>query len=147
MVTPRAISRAARHAVRERAFFCCEYCFSQEKYCPDPLSVEHIVPRASGGGNDIANLALACQGCNGRKHVSVSAIDPVTEREVPLYHPRQHVWSDHFAWAVGFSEIIGKTPIGRATVELLQLNRESLVNLRRALRSLGKHPPIITKTS
>jgi hypothetical protein len=53
------------------------------------------------------------------------------------------VWSDHFAWSAGFSEIIGKTPTGRATVQRLQLNREALVNLRTVLRSLGKHPPNI----
>ena len=140
-----AISRALRQSVRQRASFCCEYCLSQWKYCPDPLSVEHIVPRAGGGADDDANLALSCQGCNGHKHVAVSAIDPVTEREVPLYHPRRDVWSDHFAWSAGFTEIIGKTPTGRATVERLHLNRESLANLRIVLRSLGKHPPEITR--
>ncbi len=145
MMTTRRISPAVRQAVRQRASFCCEYCYSQEKYCPDPLSVEHIVPRASAGRDDDANLALACQGCNGRKHVAVSAIDPVTEREVPLYHPRRDVWDDHFAWSVGFTEIIGKTATGRATVARLQLNRESLINLRTVLRSVGKHPPVISK--
>lgn len=140
-----AISRVIRQSVRDHASSCCEYCFSQWKYCPDPLSVEHIIPRIRGGANDEANLALSRQGCNGREHVAVSAIDPVTEREMPLYHPRQDVWSDHFAWSAGFTEIIGKTPTGRATVERLQLNRESLVNLRTVLRSLGKHPPDIRR--
>lgn len=143
-MTDRAISRDIRQSVRERACFCCEYCFSQWKYCPDPLSVEHIIPLARGGANDEMNLSLSCQGCNGHKHMAVSAMDPVTEREVPLYHPRLDVWSDHFAWSAGFTEIIGKTPTGRATVERLHLNRESLVNLRTVLRSLGKHPPIVS---
>ncbi len=142
-MTEASISRALRQAVRENASFCCEYCFSQWNYCPDPLSVEHIIPRAGGGSSDESNLALSCQGCNGRKHVAFSAIDPVTEKEVPLYHPRQDVWSDHFAWSIGFTEIIGKTPIGRATVERLKLNREPLVNLRTVLRPVGKHPPNI----
>ena len=145
-MTEASLSRAVRQAVRERASSCCEYCFSQWKYCPDPLRVEHIIPQARGGSNDESNLALSCQGCNGRKHVAVSATDPVTEKEVPLYHPRQDVWSDHFAWSTGFTEIIGKTPTGRATVERLQLNREPLVNLRIVLRSLGKHPPVVIRT-
>lgn len=37
--------------------------------------------------------------------------------------------------------IIGTTPIGRATVETLQLNREGCINLRKALFAFGKHPP------
>jgi 5-methylcytosine-specific restriction endonuclease McrA len=144
-MTDQAINRALRHLVRERASACCEYCFSQEKCCPDPLSVEHIIPRCRGGASDERNLAFSCQGCNGRKHTAVSALDPVTEREVPLYHPRQDVWSEHFAWSAGFTEIIGKTPCGRATVERLQLNRESLLRLRIVLRAIGQHPPRTTR--
>lgn len=30
-------------------------------------TVEHIVPRGHGGTDDLANLALACAGCNGEK--------------------------------------------------------------------------------
>jgi len=37
--------------------------------------------------------------------------------------------------------IIGLTPTGRATVEVLKLNREGLVNLRQVLYAAGKHPP------
>ncbi len=32
-------------------------------------SIEHIVPRAHGGGDELANLALACQACNGEKGI------------------------------------------------------------------------------
>lgn len=144
-MTDAYLSRDLRRAVRERASFCCEYCFSQWKDCPDPLSVEHIIPKARGGSDDESNLTLSCQGCNGHKHIAVSATDPVTEKEVPLYHPRQDVWSDHFAWSAGFAEIIGKTPTGRAMVERLHLNREALVSLRIVLATLGKHPPNVTR--
>ena len=144
-MTDASVSRATARTVRERASFCCEYCFSQWKYCPDPLSVEHIIPKARGGSSDESNLALSCQGCNGHKHLAVSAIDPVTEKEVPLYHPRRDTWSDHFAWSSDFSEVIGKTPTGRATAERLRLNRDSLMNLRIVLCTFGKHPPVITR--
>lgn len=58
-----------------------------------------------------------------------------------LYHPRQQKWSDHFRWSEDYTLIIGLTPVGRATVESLKLNRRSLVNLRRVLFALGEHPP------
>jgi hypothetical protein len=53
---------------------------------------------------------------------------------VPLYHPRQHSWSDHFAWNEDATIMLGRTPIGRATIERLRLNRPGVVNLRRVLR-------------
>jgi hypothetical protein len=44
-------------------------------------------------------------------------------------------------WDEEFALILGVTPIGRATVEKLQLNRDGVVNLRRALHVIGRHPP------
>ena len=73
--------------------------------------------------------------------MSVEAIDPATGTIVPLYHPRQYRWDEHFAWNPDCSLIIGLTPIGRATVEILRLNRIGLVNLRRVLFSFNAHPP------
>jgi 5-methylcytosine-specific restriction endonuclease McrA len=140
MPKPRITTRQ-RATVVARACACCEYCRSQEQYAPDPFSVEHIVPVAQGGTNALTNLAYSCQGCNGRKYVSTEAIDPATGTIVPLYHPRQHRWDDHFAWNPDCSPIIGLTLTGRATVDKLQLNRIGLVNLRRVLYRFEAHPP------
>ncbi len=57
--------------VAERAGWCCEYCRSQARFCPDPFVVEHVVPRSRGGSDDLSNLAFACQGCNGHKYTSL----------------------------------------------------------------------------
>jgi hypothetical protein len=119
-----------------------EYCHSQEQYSPDPFSVEHIIPISKGGSNDLNNLAFACQGCNNRKYTSVEALDPVSQSAVPLFHPRQHIWGGHFAWSDDGTLILGLTPIGRAAVEKLQINRLGLVNLRRILVEAGEHPPV-----
>ena len=114
------------------------------RYSPDPFAVEHIVPRVAGGGNEPSNLALACQGCNNLKFVSIEAVDPVTGVMVPLFHPRQQRWSQHFLWSQDTTVVVGRTPIGRATVERLRLNREGVVNLRRVLATIGQHPPQIS---
>jgi hypothetical protein len=140
MSEPRLTSEQ-RKAVAVRAGFRCEYCWSQLRFSPDPFSVEHIIPRATHGTDEMANLALACQGCNGCKYVSTEAIDPVTGRAAPLYNPRRHHWTEHFAWSDDCAHILGLTPIGRATVERLQLNREGVVALRRVLFRAGQHPP------
>lgn len=41
----------------------CAYCGAENV----PLQVEHIRPRAAGGGNRVSNLTLACRPCNQRK--------------------------------------------------------------------------------
>jgi hypothetical protein len=87
------------------------------------------------------NLALACSGCNGFKHQRSHGIDPVTYQPARLFHPRQDRWTDHFDWDEDFARIIGKTEIGRATIESLQMNRAGVVNLRALLHQAGKHPP------
>jgi len=127
--------------IAERAGHCCEYCWSQLRFSHDPFSIEHIIPRAAGGSGDATNLAIACQGCNNRKYVSVTAVDPVTGETVPLYNPRQHRWTDHFVWNDDYTVMLGLTPTGRATIEKLQLNRVGVMNLRRVLRLVGEHPP------
>ena len=140
MPEPRVPVRV-RRAVIHHADGCCEYCRSQMHFSSDSFSVEHIVPRAVGGGNEPGNLALSCQGCNNRKFVSTDAIDPITGERVPLFHPRQHIWSEHFAWSEHLDFAIGLTPTGRATIAILQLNREGVVNLRRVLVAIDRHPP------
>ena len=139
MPKPRITSRQ-KEQVAQRASYLCEYCLSQLNYSPDPFSVEHIWPYSLAGTNQLNNLAFSCQGCNGRKYTSTSAIDPVTGQTSPLYHPRQHQWTEHFTWSDDKSLIIGLTPTGRATIIKLALNREGVVNLRRLLHAIGKHP-------
>lgn len=130
-----------RKTVILRARSRCEYCVCPASYSPDTFSIEHIKPRAKGGTSDLDNLALSCQGCNNRKHTKTEANDPTTGSVVSLYNPRQHTWYEHFVWSSDHLLIIGLTPIGRAAIELLQLNRESVINLRRALITMGDHPP------
>lgn len=132
---------AVRQLVARRANGCCEYCLSQVDFTPDPFSIEHILPQSRGGSDDPGNLALACQGCNNRKFTSIQALDPISGEATPLFHPRLHVWREHFAWSDDFSQLVGISAIGRATITRLDLNRQGVVNLRRALARTGDHPP------
>jgi hypothetical protein len=136
-----AISAQDRKTVAERAAYCCEHCRSQLKFSADSFSVEHILPRSRSGSDELSNLALSCQRCNNAKFTATEAIDPATGAAANLFNPRQHVWSEQFAWSHDFVLIHGLTPIGRATVDKLQLNRPGVVNLRGILRDAGEHPP------
>ncbi len=135
------ISRKLRATVIARAFGCCEYCRSQEGFATELFSMDHIIPQHLGGKTTLDNLALSCQGCNSHKHTKITAMDPESGMEVPLYNPRRQRWLDHFEWSADFTTIVGLTPLGRATVATLHMNREGVVNLRHALYVFGKHPP------
>lgn len=130
-----------KKAVIERAQSCCEYCTSLARYSTSPFAIDHIIPLSRGGKTVLDNLALICQGCNGSKYNKVTAVDPITNRPLPLFHPRQHQWREHFAWNQSCTHMIGLTPIGRATIGTLQLNRPELINLRTVLYAIGDHPP------
>jgi len=133
-----------RQQVTARANECCEYCLSQSRFSPDIFSIDHIIPRVAGGKTFLDNLALSCQRCNSKKHTKTEVFDLVTGRMVPLYHPRQHEWHEHFAWGKNLIHLVALTPIGRVTITTLALNRSSVVNLRRLLCAVDEHPPEIS---
>ncbi|MBI3922170.1 MAG: HNH endonuclease [Armatimonadetes bacterium] len=137
----RSVPRSLRHAIRERALNRCEYCRHPATFSSAPCVCEHVIPRAMGGGDSLEELAWSCPACNTRKCDKTQAPDPQTQRGVPLSNPRLDQWSRHFRWSADGLLMIGRTDIGRATVDALQLNRPEVINLRRALKALGEHPP------
>jgi hypothetical protein len=130
-----------RQLVTERAYGCCEYCMSQEKFASQSFSLEHIFPKILGGTDDLVNLALACQGCNNFKFTKIKVFDKETNADVLLFNPRQHKWYEHFKWNDNFTVIVALTPIVRVTIRELQLNRDNLINQRIVYRAFGIHPP------
>jgi hypothetical protein len=132
---------ALKKLVFDRAKGMCEYCRSLAKFAIDPLVMDHIQPVSRGGQTIAENLALSCQTCNNCKYTKTEAPDPVTGQAVPLFHPRQMVWQEHFTWNEDATQMLGITPTGRATIALLQTNREGVMNMRRVLGIMGDHPP------
>ena len=117
--------------VRRRARGRCEYCHLPEKSHPAPFQIDHVIARQHGGRSLAENLALACIQCNRYKGPNLAGIDPVTGEMVRLFHPRRDKWSAHFVWK-GFV-VTGTTPVGRATIDVLNMNNPVTVELRRAL--------------
>lgn len=137
----KAIPRAVRRQVRDRAGDRCEYCRHPARFSCAPFVCEHVVPRVRGAGSTLAELAWACPACNAHKYAKTHAPDPQTGRSVPLFNPRRQRWSRHFGWSQDYLLIEGRTATGRATLAALHLNAPALVNLRRALRAVAEHPP------
>lgn len=141
MTDSKYVPAKLRELVAKRANFTCEYCQSQEDFSADSFAVEHIFPRTLGGKTLSKNLAYSCLGCNSHKAIKTEAFDSISEITANLFNPRTQNRNEHFAWNEDFTEIIGLTPTGRATVKTLKLNRKGVKNLRWALFALGKHPP------
>jgi hypothetical protein len=132
---------ALRQRVRERFANCCAYCCTAEELTVAIFEIEHIVPRSGSGEMVFENLCLACPTCNRYKADLTSAADSQTQTEAALFHPPQQGWVDHFAWNEGATQIIRLTPTGRATIELLKMNRPQLVRVRQMWVAMDEHPP------
>jgi len=136
------ISTAIREQVARRAHGYCEYCHASERWQYVQFTVDHVVPLARGGTDDLGNLALACFHCNRRKSNRLEGSDPESAVVVRLFNPRRDRWRDHFIWSADGLRIVGLTPTGRATVEVLVLNRDRVLAIRAADREVGRHPPV-----
>lgn len=125
------MNRSLERLVWRRAQRACEYCQLPQLYDELPFQIDHILARKHGGLTTPLNLALACFPCNNHKGPNIAGRDRLTERIVPLFHPRRHRWRQHFRWDGPFLE--GRTAIARATIAVLEINLPHRVNLRQAL--------------
>ncbi len=135
------IPKTLRAKVAAQAHHRCGYCLTSEEIVGTPMEIDHIIPQSLGGLTEEDNLWLACSLCNDHKGDRIAALDPLTDEIVRLFDPRHQVWQEHFAWTAEGDRINGLTPIGRATIVALSLNRPSLVKARQAWVAVGWHPP------
>jgi len=125
-----------RELVRQRANGRCEYCGLPQHAAPFfRFHIEHIRARQHQGADDPSNLALACPDCNAKKGPNLTTVSPDTGRIIELFNPRIHRWEEHFA-LVG-AEIVGVSEIGRATVQLLDMNEPERIIVRAELQVEG----------
>jgi hypothetical protein len=133
------INAALRRKVSERAGGCCEYCRMSSEDRPIDFVIDHIIAEKHGGPTQADNLCLSCYWCNSFKGSDLSSVDWDGDQSiVPLYHPRQQAWLEHFQ--VDGLRIVPLTATGRVTVFLLQLNAVERIKERRVLVELGVYP-------
>lgn len=134
------IPKTLRQQVLERGQKRCEYCQTAKKIVT-VIEIDHIVPISAGGLTTLNNLCVACHNCNNTKLDYQTGIDPENGQEYPLFNPRIHQWAEHFRWSEDYILVIGLTPIGRATVERLDMNADDVVESREIWVGAGLHPP------
>ncbi len=134
-----SIPISLRRLVIQRSGDRCEYCCLSQAGQVATFHIDHITPEVVGGSTTEDNLALACVSCSLRKGARQLIKDPATNEIVPIFHPRQQSWKEHFDW--NNVEVLGLTAIGRATIDSLSLNRPIMLAIRAEERFFGRHPP------
>jgi hypothetical protein len=124
-----------RERVRQRAEGRCEYCHAPEALSRFRFQADHIIAEKHGGVTDMKNLAWAYFRCNSHKGPNVAGWDGGSGATVRLYHPRMDIWKEHFRWSG--PRLVGKTLVGRATIDVLCINRKEAIELRAAWLSEG----------
>ena len=136
------ISAELRRQVRDDSNARCGYCHAPEAFLGMPLDIDHLLPESLGGTTTRDNLWLACSRCNDFKGDRPQATDTETGEPTPLFNPRIHTWTEHFAWLPDGAHILGRTPIGRTTVAALRLNNAFIVTARQFWVEAGRWPPL-----
>jgi hypothetical protein len=135
------IPNKVRERVYEEAHYRCGYCLTSQTVVGPFLEIDHLIPQSQGGTSDIKNLWVACPKCNGAKSDRTEGTDPISGDLVPLFNPRHDIWVDHFGWSVEGTLIEGKSAIGRATIDTLNMNRPEIIVARELWVEAGWHPP------
>ncbi|MCB0534097.1 MAG: HNH endonuclease [Lewinellaceae bacterium] len=133
----RHVSKNLRAAVAIRADYRCEYCRMPEFAALIKFHVEHIISIKHGGKSTLDNLAYACPICNSNKGTDVGTVLEKEETFVRFFNPRKHSWSDHFYLKKG--RIQSKSPIGLATIKILDFNKPERILERRELIAAGAY--------
>jgi len=136
------MDRRLRDQVWQRAVSCCEYCQMPQQFTEAPHEIDHVVAEKHRGKTTLDNLALACFPCNNHKGPNIAGVDPATGGLTRLFNPRCDHWEQHFAWRGPI--LAGLTPVGRATVEVLEINlRHRVIHRQALIEELVFPPPIM----
>ncbi len=127
------MAKFQRKHVWQRAQGCCEYCQLPQQHSVLPREVDHIRAKKHHGRHTTENTCIACAHCNAAKSSNAAGYDPV-----PLFNPRQDTWEEHFLWDGPL--LVGQTPIGRATIDVLSINDPICVDQREFLIKAGLFP-------
>jgi HNH endonuclease len=130
-----SIKQKVRQTVQTRAESRCEYCHIPDMVTSHTYHVDHIIAIKHDGSDELSNLAWSCLHCNRHKGTDIASYDRDTGELTPFFNPRSDVWNEHFE--LSGVHLRGKTPIGRVTVRILQMNHLEQIDIRNPLIDIG----------
>ena len=137
MAKRKSITKKVRFEVFKRDSFKCQYC---GRSSPDViLEVDHIVPVAKGGTNEMLNLITSCMDCNrgkGKNELSDSSMVEKQRKQLEELNERKQQMKMMLEWKAELSSIeedeiehiqngfkaaygVDFTPTGRANIKKL----------------------------
>ena len=119
------LNKSIREQARHRSNYACEYCGITETDTGGLLTIDHFRPKSKGGTDNIDNLIYCCNRCNSYKHNYY----PEDENSPKIWNPREESFSQHF-FLLDNGSLKSLTPVGKTTIQLLRLNRPSLISYR-----------------
>ena len=100
------LSKKIRFEVFKRDKFTCQYC---GRSAPDVvLEVDHMIPVANGGSNDIMNLITSCKDCNrgkGARALSDDSIIKKQQAQIQELAERKEQLEMMLEWRNGLSDL------------------------------------------
>jgi len=138
-----SISPRVRFEVFKRDSFTCQYC--GRKFPDVILQVDHIIPVAEGGDNDMLNLTTACQECNAGKSDRRLDDDTVVRRQqqqLEELQARQEQMEMMLQWKRGLIDLEAQAvdSVAELWTELAagyHLNERGQAELRRLIGKYG----------
>jgi len=123
----------------------CWYCLCEIPYAE--ATIDHVVPRISGGPSSIDNLVLACLECNGRKgHKPLNLFLRELQNEI---HPRSRTERvvGMLRWVFrNINRRIMPAPVGNVAVSSLWPDREDRIYQKAAAFEQGISPTILHRS-
>jgi hypothetical protein len=116
----RYISAFHKNIIIKRAVNCCEYCHLEDDVNYISHQIDHIISLKHGGKTELENLAYSCFSCNNNKGSDVGTVLIPELKFIRFFNPRIDIWDEHFELVHGV--IYSLTPIGEATIKILQMN-------------------------
>src|SRR5437870_1464427 len=126
-----SVTRESRAAVRDAFGALCAYCGVSETAVGGELEIDHFLPIAVGGTDDVENLVYACTTCNRFKGDYFAAGD--APESLRLLHPLRDDLNAHII-ETEHGRLQGITPRGWFHIQRLHLNRAQLIEMRYLFR-------------
>jgi hypothetical protein len=117
---PHVVSRSVRFDVLVRDVFTCQYCGAM---APDAiLEVDHILPRAVDGGDEMWNLTTACFDCNRGKSAKIL---PRRSGPIHIHHDKHEEQRMLGQVEMAYADVFKRYLLGRTPESLVEIFTES----------------------
>lgn len=107
MAERKPISKRTRFEIFKRDGFKCQYC---GKSAPDVvLEIDHVIPVAHGGTNDVENLVTACRECNngkGARELTEEALANIQKVQIDDIAERREQAEMMTEWRKALQEVV-----------------------------------------